>query len=267
MPSRHFRKHPAGTASCAWPSPANRCISNSMRGKATSWPPSPTPAPEEVAHEPPLQNAGPCVTAQCERQAQKYGAANGGRPPVNWKYALSLELADTGFDFSVLSEFRARLAEADAGRAVFNAVLAAAGEASLVTAGKRQRTDATHVLAATRDLSRLEFVVKTLRAALNQIAEAAGDWLVTVGAPEWFDRYSARPEDSRFPSRWAARVEHGDQCGGDGTVLLQAVWSASAPPRLRSLPRWSSSARPGFSSSTRSRASCAGGNQSTPRPA
>ncbi|MEU1409583.1 transposase [Streptomyces sp. NPDC005728] len=163
-------------------------------------------------------------------------AAHAVRSRLDWKYALSLELADTGFDFSVLSEFRARLAESDEGRAVFDAVLTAAGEAGLVTAGKRQRTDATHVLAVTRDLSRLEFVVETLRAGLNQIAEAAGDWLMTVAAPEWFDRYSARPEDSRFPSRWAARVEHGDQCGADGMVLLQAAWSASAPPGLRHLP-------------------------------
>jgi hypothetical protein len=28
-----------------------------------------------------------------------------------WKYALALELTDTGFDYSVLSEFRARLVQ------------------------------------------------------------------------------------------------------------------------------------------------------------
>jgi transposase len=163
-------------------------------------------------------------------------AAHAVRSRLDWKYALSLELTDTGFDFSVLSEFRARLAGDDAGRGVFDAVLAAAGEAGLVKPGKRQRTDATHVLAATRDLNRLEFVVETLRTALNQVAEAAGNWLARVAPPEWFDRYSTRPEDTRFPSRWAARVEHGDQCGADGMVLLQAVWSASAPPGLRHLP-------------------------------
>lgn len=97
-------------------------------------------------------------------------AAHAVRSRLDWKYALSLELADTGFDFSVLSEFRARLAEADADRAVFDAVLRAAGKVGLAKAGRRQRTDATHVLAATRDLSRLEFVVETLRAALNQLA-------------------------------------------------------------------------------------------------
>ncbi|GAA2767486.1 hypothetical protein GCM10010103_65280 [Streptomyces paradoxus] len=102
-------------------------------------------------------------------------AAHAVRSRLDWKYALSLELTDTGFDFSVLSEFRARLVEADADRALFDAVVTAAGEAGLVKAGKRQRTDATHVLAATRDLNRLEFVVETLRAALNEVAEAAGD--------------------------------------------------------------------------------------------
>jgi transposase len=163
-------------------------------------------------------------------------AAHAVRSRLDWKYALSLELADTGFDFSVLSEFRARLVGGEAGQTVFDAVLRAAGEAGLVKAGKRQRTDATHVLAATRDLNRLEFVVETLRAALNQVAAEAGDWLVTVSSPEWFDRYSARPEDSRFASRWAARVEHADQCGTDGMTLLEAVWSAASPPSLRGLP-------------------------------
>ncbi|MHB6904768.1 IS1182 family transposase [Streptomyces sp. DB-54] len=163
-------------------------------------------------------------------------AAHAVRSRLDWKYALSLELTDTGFDFSVLSEFRTRLVEADAGRGVFDAVLRAAGQAGLVKAGKRQRTDATHVLAVTRDLNRLEFVVETLRAALNEVAETAGAWLGALAAPEWFDRYSARPEGSRFPSRWAARVAHGDQCGADGMVLLEALWSPSGPPGLRSLP-------------------------------
>src|SRR3954447_19786355 len=35
-------------------------------------------------------------------------AADAVRGRIDWKYALSLELADPGFDFSVLCEFRAR---------------------------------------------------------------------------------------------------------------------------------------------------------------
>ena len=36
-------------------------------------------------------------------------AAEAVRERIDWKYALSLELSDPGFDFSLLSEFRARL--------------------------------------------------------------------------------------------------------------------------------------------------------------
>jgi transposase len=35
-------------------------------------------------------------------------AADAVRARIDWKYALSLELTDEGFDFSVLSEFRQR---------------------------------------------------------------------------------------------------------------------------------------------------------------
>ncbi len=36
-------------------------------------------------------------------------AAEAVRSRIDWKYALSLELEDSGFDFSILSEFRQRL--------------------------------------------------------------------------------------------------------------------------------------------------------------
>ena len=36
-------------------------------------------------------------------------AADEMRGRIDWKYCLGLELADPGFDFSVLSEFRSRL--------------------------------------------------------------------------------------------------------------------------------------------------------------
>ncbi|MEU2393720.1 hypothetical protein [Streptomyces sp. NPDC007369] len=119
---------------------------------------------------------------------------------------------------------------------ILDAVLEAAGDAGLVKAGGRQRPDSTHVLAVTRELNRLELVVETLRAALNEIATAAGQWLAVLAPPEWFDRYSTRPEDSRFPSRWAARIEHGHQVIADGVDVLEAVWGPSAPEGLRHLP-------------------------------
>ena len=41
-------------------------------------------------------------------------AAEAVRARIEWKYGLSLDLPDAGFDFSVLSEFRARLSKGGA---------------------------------------------------------------------------------------------------------------------------------------------------------
>ena len=43
-------------------------------------------------------------------------AADAVRGRIDWKYALGLELDDPGFNFSVLSEFRGRLAAGGAER-------------------------------------------------------------------------------------------------------------------------------------------------------
>jgi transposase len=83
------------------------------------------------------------------------------RGRIDWKYALGLELADTGFDASVLSEFRARLVADDAAERLLQRMLDRLRERGLVP--RRQRTDATHVLAAVRELNRLELVTGTLR--------------------------------------------------------------------------------------------------------
>jgi transposase len=53
----------------------------------------------------------------------------------------------------------------------------------LVKARGRQRTDSTHVLAAVRGLNRLERVGETVRAALNEFAVVAPDWLQALALP------------------------------------------------------------------------------------
>ena len=86
---------------------------------------------------------------------------------LDWKYALSLELTDNGFDFSVSREFRSRLIAGGAERRLLDQLLEKCRERGLVKARGKQRTDSTHVLAAIRTLNRLELVGETLRAALN----------------------------------------------------------------------------------------------------
>src|SRR5918994_1323432 len=133
-------------------------------------------------------------------------AADAVRGRIDWKYALGLELADTGFDASVLSEFRARLAVDDQTERLLGQMLARLREQRLLARGGRQRTDATHVLAAVRELNRLELVTETLRAALEALAAAAPSWLITLAPDDWYERYGQRARDWRLPKAEAARA-------------------------------------------------------------
>src|ERR671910_2252898 len=80
-------------------------------------------------------------------------AAEAVRARIDWKYLLGLELADPGFDASVLCEFRSRLLEGGAEECLLQQLLARCQELGLLKARGRQRTDATHVLAAIRTLN------------------------------------------------------------------------------------------------------------------
>jgi len=163
-------------------------------------------------------------------------AADAVRGRIDWKYALGLELTDAGFDFSVLSEFRTRLVVEGAEQRLLTTMLDLMQEQGLLKARGRQRTDATHVLAAIRTLNRLMCVGETLRHALNVLAQVAPDWLRAQVSPEWFDRYSRRFEESRLPTAKAARAALAAVIGADGRQLLAAVYAPSAPTDVRELP-------------------------------
>jgi transposase len=104
-------------------------------------------------------------------------AADAVRSRLDWKYALSLELTDAGFDHTVLSEFRSRLVTGQAEQILLDAMLALFKERGWLKARGKQRTDSTHVLAKIRALNRLLCVGETLRYALNCLAIVAPDWL------------------------------------------------------------------------------------------
>src|SRR5579885_3194114 len=73
-------------------------------------------------------------------------AADAVRTRSDWKYALSLELTESGFDFSVLSEFRSRLLAHGAERRLFDLLLKDFRERGWIKERGKQRTDSTHVL-------------------------------------------------------------------------------------------------------------------------
>ena len=67
-------------------------------------------------------------------------AAEAVRTRIDWKYVLSLELTDTGFDFSVLSEFRSRLLAHGAERRPFDLLLELYRQRGWIKARGKQRT-------------------------------------------------------------------------------------------------------------------------------
>jgi transposase len=155
---------------------------------------------------------------------------------IDWKYLLGLELTDAGFDFSVLSEFRARLLAGGSEALLLDKLLGRCREMGLVKARGKQRTDATRVLAAIRTLNRLELVAETLRATLNVLATEAPAWLQRVAPHEWYGRYGRRIEDDRLPDKPAERDAYARMVGEDGYYLLDLLARADAPVGLRELP-------------------------------
>jgi len=163
-------------------------------------------------------------------------AAEAVQQRIDWKYALALELNDPGFDFFVLSKFRARLLAGGSEMHLFEVMLDHLKTQGLLKARGRQRTDSTHVLAAVRALNRLERVGETLRYALNTLAEVAPDWLRAHTAPEWYDRYARRMENYRFPKAETERQALGATMGEDGFALLEAIDAEESAPWLRAIP-------------------------------
>jgi transposase len=163
-------------------------------------------------------------------------AADTVRSRIDWKYALGLELTDAGFHYSVLSKFRTRLVTGGAEQVLLDALLARFQACGLLKAGGRARTDSTHVVAAIRALNRLECVGETLRAALNDLAIVAPEWLRHQVTAEWFERYGPRIEESRLPKGEAQRYAYAEQIGTDGLQLLGALYHDTAPCWLREIP-------------------------------
>ena len=154
---------------------------------------------------------------------------------LSWKYLLGLELTDPGFDFSVLSEFRDRLLQGGAEDLLLDKLLERCVSLGLVKAGGKQRTDSTRVLAAIRVVNRLELVGETLRAALNQLAVEAPDWLRGMVPVEWYQRYGRRIEDQRMPKSKDKKEELAQTIGEDGFRLLDSLAEPGAPEGLSEL--------------------------------
>ena len=152
--------------------------------------------------------------------------ANAVRSRLDWKYCLSLELTDSGFDYSVLSKFRRRLLAGNVEQQLLDCLLERFKEKGLLKARGKQRTDSTHILAAVRRLNRLEQMGETVRAALNALAVVVPDWLRQVAPTEWYERYSRPFEVITLPKSKTGRDALVLTIGQDGFTLLRAIYTS-----------------------------------------
>lgn len=160
-------------------------------------------------------------------------AADAVRGRIDWKYALGLELTDPGFDFSVLSEFRDRLLLGGAEQRILDLMLEQFKATGLLKVRGRQRTDSTHILAAIRQLNRLELVGRTLQHTLNALAQLAPDWLHAQITPDWFDRYSRQIDEYRLPKSERDRRAFAEMIGRDGLHLLARLEQDTNAPNVQ----------------------------------
>lgn len=163
-------------------------------------------------------------------------AANAVRGRIDWKYLLGLELEDSGFDYSVLSEFRKRLVDGDLEQQLLDTMLVVLAQHKLLKKRGKQRTDSTHVVAAIRTLNRLETIGETLRATLNALAVVAPDWLQQITPTDWYDQYETRIEEWQLPRQKNERVAWAQAVGRDGIYLLNNIYESETHHWLWEVP-------------------------------
>jgi transposase len=115
------------------------------------------------------------------------------RGRLDWKYTLSLPLDDPGFDASILTDFRQRLLNHEVQDRRLEPILGVCREQGW----RNRRRQAAHRFdLGDRSCAGLEQTrpvwVSASRAALNEMATVAPDWLLGVVSPDWFDRYVHR---------------------------------------------------------------------------
>jgi transposase len=163
-------------------------------------------------------------------------AAEAVRDNISWKYALGLGLADAGFDYTILTEFRTRLVEHGMQARVLDLLVARLVDRGLLKSRGKQRTDSTHIIAAVRQLNQIELIGETVRACVEALAVADGDWVSARLDSSWQRRYGARVDSWRMPASKTQRAALGADYARDGVALLAAVWDAATPPWLAQLP-------------------------------
>ena len=155
---------------------------------------------------------------------------------MDWKYALSLELTDPGFDFTLLHDFRQRLLSHDGAQRMLDTLLDTCKERGWIKTRGKQRTDSTYVVAAIRRLYYLECVQQAMHHALNDLSEVAPQWVQAWAPLEWYERYGPRADLFRLPKEASKRNALALVIGADGYELMDTLWRDVSVRTLLELP-------------------------------
>jgi transposase len=162
-------------------------------------------------------------------------AADAVRRCMDWQYALSLDLHDPGFDFTLLHDFRCRVLAHEAAQRLLDTFLSTCKARGWLKARGTQRTDSTQVLAAIRTLHRLACVLEAMHYALNQLSDVAPAWVRQQVPPVWYTRYGLRSDQARLPKDASKLEALARQVGADGYQLLAWVQTDDTPVGLKEL--------------------------------
>jgi transposase len=103
------------------------------------------------------------------------------RARIDWKYALSLPLNESGFPILRFSQNSGSGgSQGSLESKLLDTFLEPCQQRGYLRARSRQRTDSTHVLGAVKALNSLELVGETVRHALNVLATVVPEWLRTA---------------------------------------------------------------------------------------
>lgn len=173
---------------------------------------------------------------QCAENLSDRQAADAVRGRIDWKYLLGLDLRDPGFAFSILRACRDRLRAGGLEQRVLDDLLARFRARGLLKERGKQRSDATHIQAAARNLNRLECVGETRRHTLHSLAGIAPQWVQARVPQQWYDRYGPRFAQYRLPQTESARQRLTLQVGQDGRQWLHWVSASEQAEALRQHP-------------------------------
>jgi transposase len=97
---------------------------------------------------------------------------------MDWKYALSLDLSDPGFDFTLLPDFRCRVLAQGAGQRFLDTFLAVCKARGWIKARGTQRTDSTQARLP-KETSKREALARQVGADGYQLLT----WVQTTDTP------------------------------------------------------------------------------------